>query len=404
VDFDWYVDNRLVHEFHTSERKSFRGCRRRWDWIFREGWYPIITAKPLDFGTAYHVAKEVLYDPNTWGMDREVLLEVAIKAFRDKTNAQRAKVLNSDLLLDDDVDGDFDERVELGVGMLRNYWNNIAPGFDEGLKPLAVEASFMVPIPNPETGEEMWCKCDVCYQKARKWDEARGEEHWPEGGWQGLPVVYAGRIDCLMQDENGGVWIVDWKTAARLPENQEWLDLDDQIASYCWAFMKLGMKVRGFIYVEQKKAFPLPPTRNKHQRLGRWYSVKADMDTDYETYLKTIKEGDPEGLKAGVYDNYLNDLQVNGRLYHRRTKQYKSTEELGQVQKNLGEEVLDMLEPNLRLYPNPGRFGCTTCAFLTPCVEKNRGSDYTFALETMFERRPAYYLREESSTDKKSQM
>lgn len=33
-----YTDNmiarKLVHEVHTSERRSFRGCRRRWDWIF----------------------------------------------------------------------------------------------------------------------------------------------------------------------------------------------------------------------------------------------------------------------------------------------------------------------------------------------------------------------------------
>jgi hypothetical protein len=56
----------LCHEIHTSERKSFRACRRRWDWLFRGHYYPVETAKPLEFGIAYHKAMEVWYNPDTW--------------------------------------------------------------------------------------------------------------------------------------------------------------------------------------------------------------------------------------------------------------------------------------------------------------------------------------------------
>src|SRR5690606_15369965 len=96
----------------------------------------------------------------------------------------------------------------------------------------------------------------------------------------GLLVVLAGRIDLLAEDSHGHYWVVDWKTTARLArgdasgqDRDEFLDLDDQIGSYVMALRrKLGLNVRGFIYVELKKAFPEPPQRNKQIRLGRWYS------------------------------------------------------------------------------------------------------------------------------------
>lgn len=64
------VEKSLTHEIHTSERKSFRGCRRRWDWIFRGNYYPVVTAKPLEFGIAYHLAQG--YGSPTQSEDVEV--------------------------------------------------------------------------------------------------------------------------------------------------------------------------------------------------------------------------------------------------------------------------------------------------------------------------------------------
>lgn len=406
VDFNWYVDRRLVHEFHTSERKSFRGCRRRWDWIFRGGYYPKVTPKQLDFGVTYHKGEEVYYDPTTWAWDRSVVLEAAIKAFKDKNNEQR-KAAYEYLMFrtEEEIDEDFNERQALGIGMLRYQHKVISPREDQTWRPVKVEIAFMVPIPHPETNEHMWCKCDACYKKATEW-HGKTNEHWPDGGWKGLPVVYAGRIDCLGEDDNGDLWIIDWKTAANIPEDHSFLDLDDQVGSYCWALWSIGMNVRGFIYHEQRKAFPEPPPRNKTIRLGRMYSVKADLPTDYETYLKTVKENDTKAYAEGLYDTYLNMLKEVGQTFYYRAQIHKTEEELLNLQYNLGLEVLDMLAPDLRIYPNPNRSGwggCTGCAFKEPCTEKTRGGDYQYGLDTMFEKREAYYLREEPSTDKKSQ-
>jgi hypothetical protein len=87
------IADRLVHEVHTSERKSFRGCRRRWNWVFQQFYYPQVTAKPLEFGVAFHSAMEVLYDPDTWTWDRELILNAAIGKFADVCNEQKTKFL-----------------------------------------------------------------------------------------------------------------------------------------------------------------------------------------------------------------------------------------------------------------------------------------------------------------------
>src|SRR3954465_12983134 len=56
----------LSHEIHTSEIRSFLGCRRRWNWAYRERIVPEISARPLQFGIAFHIAMETFYNPHFW--------------------------------------------------------------------------------------------------------------------------------------------------------------------------------------------------------------------------------------------------------------------------------------------------------------------------------------------------
>lgn len=423
------VKDRLVHEIHTSERKSFRGCRRRWDWIFRQYYYPKVTAKPLEFGVAFHNAMEVLYDPDKWKWDREVVLALAVKKFVDTCNEQRNRYLNErdeQYISNEDIEEDYDERVELGKGMLNYYAKEVAPQYDEGWTPLKVEVEFIVPIQNPDTDEFLYCTCDTCRRNflehqykvdpendyellqdpvSKQWRLAcNGQGHFP---WEGLVVVLAGRIDLLAEDQHGSYWIVDWKTAARLArgdasgqDKDEFLDLDDQIGSYVMALRrKLGLNVRGFVYVELKKAFPSQPNRNKQPRLGRMYSVSKSQAVDYDLYLKTVQEGDKEAYEAGLYDEFLTYLKEEGVNFHGRYQMHKTDEELEEIERNLFAEASDMVNQNLRIYPNAGRFNCGFCAFRQPCLEKNRQGDYQYMLDTLFEKREKHYWVKELSTD-----
>lgn len=375
-----------VHEIHTSERRSFRACRRRWHWIFMENYYPLMTAKPLEFGVAYHEAMETFYNPETWFMDAETKMQLAMTAFVRKTEAQRQKFLTvkDASYLDADVQTDYDERVELGKGMIKYHAERVSPQYDSTWKPIRVEISFQVPILHPETGEPLTCDNPAC-------------RHAP-----GAPVVYAGRMDALGEDQHGDYWIVDWKTAASLSVNDEFLYLDDQIGSYVWACRVLGLPVRGFIYHEMKKGYPQPPQKNKVRRKGCMFSVSKQQTTNYDMYLETIQAEDKEAYDEGCYDDFLQWLKDEGPQYVQRFQIHKSDKEIDEIARNIGLEALDMIDSKTRVYPSPGKFGCNFCAFRTPCMGKNGGEDYQYALDTMFEKKEHYYVRDEASTDSKS--
>lgn len=381
-----------THEIHTSMRRSFKGCRRRFGWIFRDNWYPVVTAKPLEFGVAYHRAMEVYYDPITWHLTKnpatqKVLVQMAEAEFVKVCMDQKQKFLRLANVpyLTEDVETDYNERLELGRGMLR-YHLGQAPEIDN-FTPVRVEVPFEIPVMGPGK-KQLFCRIPNCRQH-------------PDGP---APVTFNGRIDCLGEDRDGWYWIIDWKTAARLNvDRHEFLYLDDQLSGYTLALRYLGIKVAGFIYHEQKKAFPLPPPENKTIRLGRKFSVSKQMDTSYALYLKTVEEGDSEAYQAGLYNEMLDYLlemekEKGGSLYWQRYQIHKSDDELRSAALSLWQEATEIVNPNLFLYPNPGRFSCMTCAFREPCQEMNSRRDYQYLLETNYERKVKHYWEKETPT------
>jgi hypothetical protein len=210
----------------------------------------------------------------------------------------------------------------------------------------------------------------------------------------------------MLQDEWERYWVTDWKTAARLALGEpgspdDFLYFDDQITSYCWAMWVLNIDVAGFIYHEQKKAIPEEPEPLKRAYKGAMYSQNKQKSYDYKVYLTTVMENDPQGYNAGVYDEYLEYLLESGGTFYKRHVINRNTEELVQAGLNLAMEALDMTDPNLRIYPNPGRFACGGCAFKEPCLGTNRGEDVLYTLESLFEKRTRlYWETAEPSTEK----
>jgi hypothetical protein len=411
-----YITAGLTHSIHTSERRSFRGCRRRWDWISRQFYYPRVTARPLEFGVAFHAAMEEYYK-SYLGLftnpDPASSLAMAIATFKRVTQEQRAKYirLNGDIAPEMD---DYADRIEVGVGMLNYYFKNVAEKADKGLKPVKVEIKFEVPIVNPDTGEQdLWCKCDHCWRQYHKWCDDNGKtgigQRDPK--WKGLPVTYGGRIDILFVDELGRLWIGDWKTAARLSGTEtsdEYLWNDDQITSYVWALRLIGLDVAGFIYAEIKKAVPEEPEPNKVVRLGRRYSVSKNINTTYQMYKDTVEENDFDAYHRGLYDEFLEYLQENAPRFHSRHQIDRNQAQCDNAGRNIWMEAKEMTNPDLLIYPNPGRFHCkgfgpsSGCAFWEPCLGKERGEDYTYTLDTMFDHLDRHYWEEaKPSTDKR---
>jgi len=345
---------------------------------------------------------EVLYNPETWSWDREIVGLLAIKAFVDNCNEQRAHHLadTADDALEPAIQEDFDKRVELGRGMLEYYYRQQLPKYPEQFKILKVEIAFKVPIRHPDTGEQLFCKCNNCFKRYIAAQQAEGVTPAEMTSkdtlyWKGLPVVYAGRLDALGEDANGDYWIIDWKTARSISTDDMFLELDDQVASYVWA-LRLGLKlpVKGFIYHEQRKGFPEPPPRLKVTRLGCAFSVSKSQTTDFETFLYTVQTEDHEAYAAGRYDAFLQFLKDDGIIFHRRWQITKSDKQLAMIGHDIGLEALDMIDPATRIYPSPGKFACQWCAFQLPCLGRREGADVVNLLETLYKQEPAYYYRQ----------
>lgn len=396
-----YIEAKLTHSIHTSGAKSFRGCRRRWDWLMREFWYPKTTAKPLEFGVSFHKAAEVLYDPTLWDKPSLVVEQVAYLAFAKSCKEQRARYEES-FGQDPKVDKDYNERLTLGKGMI-SYWvaNGRKQDIDNGFKPLQVEIPFEVPISN------VYCKCKTCwdrytgYVKTIYHDQFSGSKERYQS-WLGLPVTYGGRIDCIMEGADSRVWIVDWKTCTTLSEDAEYLLLDDQISRYCAAMKILGYRMAGFIYHEQRKAFPQEPEPLNRRYMGKLYSTNRQQAVELHTYRQTVKENDPVAFQEGLYDDYFDFLEANPNRFSNRFTVYRNDRELDQVWQTVRQETLDQIDPNVRIYPNPGRFHCKTCAFRQPCLEANSQGDVLYTLSTLFDKRRYHYYEDKvPSTESK---
>jgi hypothetical protein len=397
-------------------------------------YYPKLTAKPLEFGIAYHRAMQVLYDPvnRPDREDTEAAYALARVAFKQTCEEQRKTFISSfPERYTSEVDTDYAERVELGLGMLEFWRREVMPRYDHNFVPIKVEIPFEVAI------GDLWCKCDICWMRWRgsdhgvqhhdKWQVeltqayvddgydaevarpyATSDDYYRKLAWGGLPVTYGGRIDMLAQDTNGDYWIVDWKTTSRMTNAEpdvadEFMLLDDQITSYCWAMSVIGIPVKGFIYVEIKKGFPQEPEPNKVQRLGRWFSVNKQQVTTYEIYRRTVEENDPAAYGSGLYDEFLDWLKANATLesFVHRHQITRTPTELKNAGINIMHEAREIIDLTMPLYPSPGRYGCNFCAFREPCVAKNRGEDFEYTLESLFEKRNRHYWETAPSTTDK---
>ena len=320
----------------TSDRGRFKRCRQLWDFEspMRQGYRYTPGIKALDFGIAIHEALEHYYDPDRATYAKTVKEELALRIFKASCANQRARILLAQPDLAVEIEQDFEEREELGIGMLQHYfmyWEFHGDGFT----PVKSEIEFEVDIP-------------------------------------GIDAVYQGRIDLIIENEEG-YWIVDHKTAAQFTDTS-YLDLDMQVSSYCWAIKKqLGIPIKGVIMNELRKSVPKEPAVNKDGTLSRNKS-QSTSGIMFRWKLRQL------GLSEDPYTEYINHLDA-AKQYFRRTVLYRSDAELANVEELIRLEALDMLEPEVRIYPNPSRFNCNGCSFFAPCLAKMDGGDPDWILE-----------------------
>jgi hypothetical protein len=329
----------------------------------RQGYKPIDTPRPLAFGTAFHKAMEIFYDPTTWYMtedDRRIILvNNALASFKDEMTKQKQRYLRltGRESLDDQDRVSYEEDLDLGIGMLKHYFDYVKrKGYDR-FKPLATEVDFEVDIFTPAEIKDIW-------------------------GWTDTRVVYRGRIDLLVQDPWGEVWIWDHKTTARMRDTLSHLELDEQLSSYNWALQKaLGIEIAGNVYAEIFKAYPKPLEELKNIRQGRRFSTNKQQMCSYDIAVAQLEEA---GEDLALYEEFLLHLKGEGKEFVRRSEVRRNQHELNEIGNRIRDEVLDMLDPKLRIYPSPSPFSCDNCPVRSVCVAMNDGSDYKWILTTYF--------------------
>lgn len=385
----------MPHEIHVSERRSFRGCRRRWNWAYREGYVPDSPIKALEFGVAYHAALEVFYDPKTWDtLSIEDKLVNALEVFIRIVEEQKAKYLKVNQIreLPLEIQEDYEERVDLGAGMLAYHAKYVHPKYDNWFKPVAVEIPFEVPI---------WDNLNnivVCENSPRC-----GQNHKNYG--EDSVVVYAGRVDMIVEDlRYGGYFIWDHKTASVLARDDGFLQLDDQVGSYVWALRQiLNLDIRGFIYAESRKDFPREPKPLKRMSGGRSFSTAQNQATSLEIFEPFVAQHDRPAFDAGAYDEYLNFLRsAEATQFHQRFVIIKSETELESIGRNIALEAADMVNANTLIYPSVGRYTCSSCAYRQPCLAEFMGEDTQLMFETSYLQTNRRYWMEQSRSSEKS--
>lgn len=383
------IERRLFHEIHVSEIREFQKCNWAWYWKYMEKWYPLTHAKPLEFGTAMHAAMEARYNPKYYDQ-KDIAEALAITTLADTNQKQfEAAKAAKGIFFDESVVDDYNERRDLGIRMLQYYFEAIVDK-EKDFKPVAVEQNFIVPIEN-DMGVPLYCYCAQCQQK---WENHKANFMHEAGWFAGLPVVLEGKIDLILEYDNGKVWVRDWKNIGRFSDSIEWLENDLQLTLYLWALWKMNADIGGFEYFESKKMAPEIPQPMKRRSGGRLYSTAKDKPYEYESYVNEITLGDAIAFGEGLYDDYLDWLKAEGPQYYRLTRVRKTEKSMRMMQDILQDvafAITSTREGVRKTYPSPTKFGCIYCDFRQPCIERMNGQPYDDMMNSLFVQKEKHY-------------
>jgi hypothetical protein len=395
-----------VIPIHTSDRGSFKRCRRYWQWAspMRDNLRPKVTLSgvnlPLWFGTGIHYALEQYYDPllrrdpletfKTWYElqmhgghihENDLRLTYDPQPVQFDTSADGRWDFYSvrgleELHPDPDLE-EFNAHLELGIGMLTFYteWASANDNFAV----IATEHDFSVPLGFDAVD--------------------------PRDGIT-KPVHYRGREDCIVQSlDSGRFGIIDHKTAARIDEDYfRKLEKDEQCTSYLWAaeqeakIYDLPYKEVDFvIYNVLRKNFPKPPTITSR---GLPSLDRQKESTTAEMFRQCIEENNLQlwfdnDEKAQGYLAWLDDLGDENFIIRKPVRRNRA--EIESAGWRIEAEARDMLSigpgirdpdgsPNKKIYPSPnGEWLCLNCAFRAPCIAFDDGSDWDLMIKDGYE-------------------
>lgn len=424
-------DKNAIIPIHTSDRASFKRCRRYWNWTspMRNNLRPMVITHginfPLWFGTGIHYALEQYYQPGisrdpveafTYWFDLQwnggICSEDELRltydpnpkwASDDEGGHDLESVMPNPVysirglrdLLPEPSENEFLEHRELGIRMMQFYKTYSEK--NDNFRLIAAEHDFSVPIFGPPDTSL------ALNPKNPDWNLIYTDR---QGHLMALdvrdnvykPVHCRGRMDLILQDQETGQYgIKDHKTTAVMEDEDQYnekLVMDEQTLTYHWAAETEAalydlpyQKIDFVVYQAMRKAYPKPPTSTSR---APFVSINRQTEsTTYEIFMQYIAE---EGIDVVVQNNdkvqeYIAYLrEIGDKQFINRVVVRRNRHELSSVGQRIFLEAVDMLN-NPSIYPNARNdFMCLGCAFRAPCIASNDGSDAQFLIDNNYEK------------------
>lgn len=205
-------------------------------------------------------------------------------------------------------------------------------------------------------------------------------------------IRYAGTIDKIAVDKHGRRWIMDHKSHKHFPDEGQRMS-DIQLVLYVWAWNRWNPehKVSGIIWDYIKTKPPgIPELVDNGKRLS-----KRQIETDYTTYMRTIKE---HKLNPKDYQEVLSKLESQESPFFKRIP-------LPNPPAALIESVVRDAQDTATLIVKLGKVlktrnlsrNCGWCEFNALCQADIRGLDVSFVRKDKYEHKEPreYYNRVE---------
>lgn len=192
------------------------------------------------------------------------------------------------------------------------------------------------------------------------------------------------RIDRLTQTK-AGLTLCETKTARKIPDEdiRIW---DLQTLLYVWGLRQLGYPVKAILwdYIRTK-----PPTEPAVLKDGT-LSKRANIDTDYDTYMRAIERVCPDRIED--YEDILERVKGNTNRFYKRVLLPVSEKMIEPVVKDAKITSLEIaLFGDMSPVKHISGYTCPRCFYSSLCHAELKGLDSDFI------RKSEYMTKEEES-------
>jgi len=340
----------------TSDRSAFKRCRRKWG--FQSGLKQNLDLRdrPIYFwiGSACHFALEDYHGYNFYGSPIDAL-GAYVEAQKQFSRANKLKM----------PDG-YEEQVAIGEGILTHYlqWVQNRGCYDtlwiDGEPQVEVRCTVELNIP-----KEYLNYCG--YSKA----------------------FYQGTLDRVAVID-GQIWVQDWKFYKSISDMPH-LDFDPQMGAYIWLGNAVYQQpIEGAILQQFRKDLPNQPRILKNGTISAAQNQKTTHSLYRDALIKmygNVNKAPPANItlldEMAAQEGHDRDDFIR-RDRTRRTQNQQESEGTKILM-----EVMDMINPDIAMYPNPTRDCSWDCQLQDVCLMMDRDDYWQDVLEELTAQRTA---------------